>query len=230
MGLIKKIITQREISRLCHITQINKVISILCTDGGILATDFIDENCLFRNDMERLDGRTDYISTSVQYPNIWYYRRKKYVNPNVTDWAVFLIDPVICEAESTLFCPVNAATAYGKYINSGVDAFCSMFAENVYGRIRGEGMLPCCTTNDQAEVLVYHNIPHRYIKGIIFENERVLGNVLRVLQKYRISYPDLYISEDIFDISCSNMVRMGITPKERLVVRGNFIWQKDQCS
>ena len=42
---------------------------------------------MYRNDLDRLDGKTEYISTSIEYPNVWYYSNKKDVNPYVNNWA-----------------------------------------------------------------------------------------------------------------------------------------------
>ena len=227
---IKNIIQQRHITRLCHMTQINKVIAILCSVNGILATDLIVKKLLFTNDKDRLDGRKDYISSSVQYPNVWYYRNKKETNPSVRDWAIFIVDPAVCSKEDTLFCPINAATSHGAYINSGEKAFSSMFAESVGRRNRYSRMLACCPTNDQAEVLVHNSIPHDMIKGIVFEDEIVLQKVLKILDEHDIPYPDLYVSSELFSTTCSNLIRQGIKPDERLVVKGDKKWQNDLCS
>ncbi len=227
---IATVIAQRNITRLCHMTQINKVVEILCGGDGILATNFIEDNDRFRNDRDRLDGKLDYISTSVQYPNVWYYRNKKYVNPLVSDWAVLLIDPEVCKDSRTLYCPVNAATGCGAFIQNGAEGFRSMFLENVYGRSRCSNLLACCPTDDQAEVLIYHSIALEWIKGIVFESERTLWKVYSILQENGLPHPALYVCNDMFDTSCSKMIRRGKKPQEILVVKESKSWQRDLCS
>ena len=47
---------------------------------------------MYINDLERREGCTKYISTSIEYPNVWYYNAKKDTNPKVNIWAVIFID------------------------------------------------------------------------------------------------------------------------------------------
>lgn len=65
------------IRRLCHMTQIDKLFSILYEDEEILATAFCNSKSMYRNDKDRFDGKTEYISTTIEYPNVWYYCNKK---------------------------------------------------------------------------------------------------------------------------------------------------------
>ncbi len=59
---IKKEIARRGITRLCHMTRVSNLINILDEETGLLADDFIAPTKLYRNDPDRLDGKTDYIS------------------------------------------------------------------------------------------------------------------------------------------------------------------------
>ena len=88
------------ITRLCHLTRIENLIPILKDNTGILANDFIAPEKLNPNDLMRCDGRTDYISTSIQYPNVWYYNYKK--GAAAGGWAVIGINPAICTADNAL--------------------------------------------------------------------------------------------------------------------------------
>lgn len=228
--VIEETLRQRGITRLCHMTQIDKAIDILTTDAGILAIDFIEEGTVYQNDKDRLDGRTAHISTSVQYPNVWYYRNKKYINPKVSDWVIFLIDAEMCADDNTLFSPVNAAMGHGAFIGSEASHFSKLFADSVCGRVRTEKMLPCSPTDDQAEVLVYQNISHEYIHGMVFENEEVLWRVYGVLEEYSVPHPNLYVASALFDTCCSTLIRIGNVPEEKLVVKENKLWLKGLCS
>ena len=227
---IRRILHNQNVSRLCHMTQINNLMPIMYAETGIMATDFIDETDLFRNDRDRLEGKTDYISTSVEYPNTWYYRNKKYINPEVSEWAILYINPILCEWDSTLFCPVNAATGYGAYIGSEPSCLKKTFYDVVGTRSRSSKMLSCCPTDDQAEVLIYRNIPVKYIIGIAFEREHTLWSFKRLFDKYKVWYPDLFLAEELFDTTLSNKIRNGEKPREKLITKGGGLWQQGLCS
>ncbi|MFV0364677.1 MAG: DarT ssDNA thymidine ADP-ribosyltransferase family protein [Suipraeoptans sp.] len=227
---IRRLLLARNVKRLCHLTQINNLISILYGEEGVWATDFIDEDNLFRNDTERLDGKTDYISTSIEYPNVWYYRNKKYANPEVSEWAILFIDPIVCELETSLFCPVNAATSHGAYIGREYQQLYKMFSSDLGNRKRTVNMLSCCPTDDQAEVLIYKNIPTKYISGIAFEREHTMKAFKDLFEKYNVAYPDLYVSNELFGTAMSSKVRMGLRPDEKLMIKGGEKWHQDLCS
>ena len=218
---IEKVLQKHNVSRLCHITQIDKLFSILYRDTGIWANDFYEGTSMYRNDFERRDGRTDYISTSIEYPNVWYYNAKRNINPKVNIWAIMFIDTNVCLEDSTLFCPINSASSKGHYIGNGVENFERVFDSKVGFRHRSSLMLECCPTDDQAEVLVYKYIPVSAISGVAFESEGIAYIMHKLLDKYGVRYPDLYVSKDLFTTNMSYMVRHGCKPCENLVIRGN---------
>lgn len=172
---IGRTLKNHHVSRLCHITQVDKLFSILYGDEGILATDFCDSKSMYRNDVDRMDGKTEYISTSIEYPNVWYYSNKKDVNPYVNNWAVLFIDPTLCQKENTLFCPINSAASKGAYIRGDAEIFRASFNQQVGFRRRTNYMLNSCPTDDQAEVLIYKHVPVNSITGIAFETEHTLN-------------------------------------------------------
>lgn len=227
---IRKAIRDRGITRLCHMTQCDKLLPILSNRTGIRAVDFIDKSLVMRNDMQRLDGKTEYISTSVEYPNIWFYKNKRYVYPGMTDWAVIFIEPQACINEKTLFCPVNAAASYGAYIGEDVECLKELFAEQVGNRIRMPKMLKCCPTDDQAEVMIYRNIPTKYITGIAFENETILKRMHREFVKRKMEHPALFVAPALFDTTTSVLIRTGLRPEEKFNVKESRLWQRDLCS
>lgn len=170
---------------------------------GVKAVDFINQDVLIQNDKLRLDGKTEYINCSVQYPNWWYLRRVKDNNPIFSDWAILFIDPIVATIETTQFCKVNAATRYGAYIYKGVEAFREMFSANVGRQNRTIDMLQNAPTDDQAEVLVYESIPVSMIKGIVFENEKIARQ--KIVEWKVMGFPkiDVFISPELFDVSTS---------------------------
>lgn len=205
-------IEKRNITRLCHFVHTNILLHILNDNEGVKAVDFINQDVLVQNDKQRLDGQTDYINCSIQYPNWWYLRKVKDNNPIFSDWAILFIDPIVATIETTQFCKVNAASRYGAYISKGAEAFLELFSEKVGRQIRTKQMLPNAPTDDQAEVLVYESIPVSMIKGIAFENETIAKQ--KIVEWKVMGFPkiDVYISPELFDVSTSGKIRRGEEP------------------
>lgn len=180
--MYKNIIKDRNITRLCHFTRTNNLPFIL-GDGidshnGIIANALINDTSFLKpTDEKRIDGKKDYICTSVQYPNSFYFSnvQKREAQKLFSDWVIMEIDPKIID-DTTLFCPVNAATKGGTLINSGVDAFEHIFDNVVYGardRVFEREMFKPhnIPTNIQAEVMIKNKISKEHIFGLIFASE-----------------------------------------------------------
>lgn len=172
--LIKNEVEKRNIWRLCHLTQTDKLLSILSSDEGILSQEAIVRKGLAveLNDTNRLDGHRSYVSCSVQRSNLLYHRAKRDVGTCKT-WTMLSIDPSLCYDAKTRFCHVNAATMRGWYITRGYEGFLRMFSG-----YRDKSMLDSFTTDEQAEVMIFNSIPLKYITGISFPNVRVRDMVL----------------------------------------------------
>lgn len=209
-------IKRRNITRLCHFVHTSALLHILSDTEGIRAVDYIDRDILTPNDPLRLDGRRDYISCTVQYPNWWYLRKIKDNNPIFPDWAILFIDPLVAADDTTQFCKVNAATRYGEYIYKGAEAFRELFSVNVGRQNRTKDMLQNAPTDDQAEVLVYESIPVSMIKGIAFENEKIARQ--KIVEWKVMGFPkiDVFISPELFDVSTSGKIRRGVEPLVKL--------------
>ena len=218
MNELQDILNSRCVTQLCHMTTIESLLSILDNNCGILATDFIDENNLIKIDQDRYDGHTDYISLSIQYPNLWYFRKKR--NELNYNWGVIFIDPKICDY-CTLFSPFNAATKCGYYLDSGEYALSKCFEDELYNPKRGtrrrtNTMLKCCPTDEQAEVMIYREIPVDYFLGIAFESKEIAQIFVNEANKRNISYPSLYIfpelsaSPDVFRTNIRNGKKANI--------------------
>lgn len=217
---IGRILDEHRISRLCHMTQIDKLFSILYGEEGIWATAFCNSKSMYRNDMDRYDGKTEYISTSIEYPNVWYYSNKKNVNPYVNNWAVIFIDPTLSREDKTLFCPINSAASKGAYISGDAKNLSASFNQQVGYRRRNSNMLYCCPTDDQAEILLYKHVSVSSITGIAFESEHTLNTMLKLFDKYSINYPDLYLSKELFSTGLSDLIRNGCRPREIVREKG----------
>jgi hypothetical protein len=215
-SLFNDTINAKKITRLCHLTRSQKAVHILSSEAGIKAVDFLETDIYDANDSLRLDGRTDCINCSIQYPNHWYWNKVKNKDPLFKDWVILLINPAILLLDTTEFCAVNAATGRGVHIKKGFSAFQELFDNTVQGRNRALNMLSCCPTDDQAEVLVYKNISRKDIIGVIVkdkdqaERESIrwydcLSNIPKL---------DIIIAPDCFTGQWSNKVRRGIAPLE----------------
>ena len=205
-------IKRRNITRLCHFVHTSALLHILSDTEGIRAVDYIDRDILTPNDPLRLDGRRDYISYTVQYPNWWYLRKIKDNNPIFPDWAILFIDPLVAADDTTQFCKVNAATRYGAYIKKGSNAFKELFSDSVGKQVRTKEMMLNAPTDDQAEVLVYKNIPISLIRGIVFENEEIARQKIVEWQIMNTPKIDVFISPELYDVSTSKKIRSGEEP------------------
>lgn len=205
-------IQKRNITRLCHFVHTNSLLHILKNNEGIKAVKYIDKDILEQNDHKRLDGKTDFINCSVQYPNWWYLKRVKDNNPVFPDWAILFIDPIVATIKTTQFCKVNAATRCGAYISKGAEAFKELFSEKVGEWVRTREMPLNAPTNDQAEVLVYEHIPVSKIMGVVFENEEIARQKITAWKLMGGPKIDVFISPELFDVSTSKKIRRGEEP------------------
>jgi len=206
----------RRVTRLCHFTKIRSLTHILMNEDGILATEFIQDGIKQQNDMERLDNAKDYVSCSLQYPNCWYWDKAKKSDADVIfkEWVVLTIDLDILKCSSFKFSPCNAATGSGTYIREDVRNISDIFGEpTIKIKNREPDMLECCPTDDQAEIIVYKNIPVRYINGIIVGNKEGANLVAAILKTVDRIIP-IYVSEDVCNKEWSRMVRRGMRPPE----------------
>ena len=178
-------IKKRNITRLCHFTKSSNLPFIL-GDGefernGILSSQYIrGSKYLEELDNQRMDNHFDYVCCSVQRPNTRYFkqRRRQEMGNLFNQWAVLYIDPTIID-DTTLFSPVNAATARGANLQSGLMAFQGLFANPIsylrYGHknytSRPMGLPANYPTDIQAEVLIKDRIPKNKIIGVAFPSD-----------------------------------------------------------
>lgn len=214
-------IRNRGITRLCHFTRSENMAQILTSEDGIKAVDFLDKELYTPNDKLRLDGKKDYINCSVQYPNTWFLDKVKNADPLFKEWVIIFINPLLAALDTSKFCYRNAAYACGAYIKSGYEAFMELFQPTVGRFSRTTQMLKCCPTDDQAEVLIYKNIPRSEIIGIAVSSEEQAEcevsryNVLMKIGTLSIKPPDIYVAPDLFSRSWSDKTKCGIKPTEK---------------
>lgn len=221
---------RRGINRLCHFTPSRNLVHILTGETGILATKHLrtDERSVFTStDLKRLDRHEGHICCSVQYPNAWYFTKAQSNEKLFKDWVVLLIDPKYLWQEEVRFCPRNAASGGGVHIVEGLAGFSSLFAGKVQGaygqdRLRQPSHLPCCPTDDQAEVLVPDQIKLIDILAIAVKTEEQARNELARLKYVDVSLEQLrfIIAPKFFDkYSLSDAIRTSVLIEETVYTK-----------
>ena len=181
---IKEEAQRRGITRLCHFTPSRNLIHIASGVTGILATRKLEEEerkLYTSTDLLRLDGHQGYISCSVEYPNAWYFDKARGKDVLFKDWVVMMIKPKCLWADGTKFCARNAAGACGAEIAEGEAAFHVMFAASVRGAggktfTRSSSHLPCCPTDEQAEVLIPDQVPLEDVLAVVVSSDTQAKN------------------------------------------------------
>ncbi len=208
---------KRGVTRLCHFTKVKSLVHILTSEDGILATDFINQDIKQQNDMERHDNATNYVCCSIQYPNGWYWDlvKKRDDSQIFKEWVVLVIDLDILKNVKFHFSACNSAYKFGKYIRNDVTNISDVFnSPTIKMRYRPTSMLECCPTDDQAEILVYKNVPLRYISGIIVGNEESANNIGAILKTIGKDM-SVFVSASVCNTDWSRQVRTGLIPQEK---------------
>lgn len=224
---IKEEVFHRGIQRLCHFTPSRNLIHIASGEVGILATKHLQDGereVFTPTDLQRLDGHTEYISCSIEYPNVWYFDKAKLKEVLFKDWVILFIKNQYLWANGTLFCPRNASAKHGSNVCEGYKGFKRLFVKKVegaYGRTygRADKHLVCSPTDDQAEVLVVDKIVSSDILAIAVLSESQAKNEITRFKyagvqgnKFKfVIAPDLFKKDKL-----SNRIRNGIRPKETL--------------
>lgn len=221
---------ERGVTRICHFTPSRNFSHILAGQQGILSTARLtaDERAVFNNtDAERLDGFTDFICCSIEYPNPFYFAIARNTEVLFRDWVVLLIRPDYLWSDGTRFCQINAATARGARVTTGENGFLSLYAPSVATATRVVTRSffhpECCPTDLQAEVLVPDNIARRDVLGVAFRSEqqaRVEMSRLR-LAGLGVDGLEFVICEDLFRRELSDILRAGRRPAETVWIPEN---------
>ena len=221
----------RNITRLCHFTPSRNLAHIIAGNDGILATCHLrdsERQCLNATDLERLDGHTNYICCSIEYPNGWYFSTARSREIIFQDWVILLITPDYLWKPGARFCPINAASGYGRHISDGIQGFRSLYKNQVIGA-RGSTIqrmpthLLSCPTDNQAEILIPDRVKIEDITGIVVRDEVQAANEkarLR-LQGLRVNV-DFYIAPALYDKAVlSAAIRTGQPPVEKRFCNGD---------
>lgn len=176
---------RRGISRLCHFTRLAALPSIL-EAGGVLSRQAMTDCSVPHavNDALRLDGHLDYVSCSIQYPNVFVLDRFAEGRPR--DWMILDVAIELLWDPQTLFCGVNAAKFSGRNVGGGFEKFELMFAEHssVKHYRRGPRHLLASPTDLQAEVLVFDAIRLEYIRAVVLVAEAAAASAVSTLKEH----------------------------------------------
>lgn len=228
---IKNEVEQRGITRLCHFTPSRNLGQILSGTLGVLATKRLreDERHIFApTDLARLDGYTDHISCTIEYPNAWYFDRARSRDILFRDWVIVFIDRKYLWKDETRFCPRNASASYGREVGIGHLAFEKLFAPKISGAHGRDyartGVTPKnYTTDEQAEVLIPDKIELGDILGVAVHSvEQAKNEIVRLsylgIPEARLREIRLVVAPDMYDkYRLSTILKQGKRPEEKPV-------------
>ncbi|MDD2446050.1 MAG: DarT ssDNA thymidine ADP-ribosyltransferase family protein [Clostridia bacterium] len=177
-------IKQRNLKNIYHFTNIENFISIL--KNGILSRDLLNKNNISysHNDNDRIDGKTDCICCSLEYPN----SKLSYtfvLNKRIA-LIIFEIDISILY-NSVAYCSLsNAAMRNGSQIKP-ISEINDLFLGE-----RNPALPMNYTTDQQAEILIKDQIPLNYIKKIYINNIQFMTRLEKSLSDNNLNIPIKY--------------------------------------
>lgn len=152
--------------------------------NGLITRDGLNgfNHTVYVNDSLRLDGHTNSISLSLSFPNHRMFYKYR-MGSEAQGWVVLAISPEVLWDYECAFCKHNAADSRISnreiYDLSGINSFREMFSDDIEGSdTRSKQKLENFDATDpQAEILVFENIPTKYILAVGFENQKLLLQV-----------------------------------------------------
>ncbi|QRK80162.1 DarT ssDNA thymidine ADP-ribosyltransferase family protein [Shewanella sp. LZH-2] len=179
---IQNICEHFQIPALVHFTQLANLEGILT--NGLLSRERV-EGIAEINDELRLDGRRNYISTSISFPNCKMFYRYRQQKGGL--WCVLLIRKEVLWELDCLFCKFNAAdhriSAQDANFLANPEQLSGMYDEIPEFGTRIENKLKVFDPTDvQAEVLVRELISNNYIMGIVFPDRPSLNRYAPLCQ------------------------------------------------
>ena len=123
---IKNEVQKRGIERLCHFTPSRNLVHIIEDPRGILSSQHLtlDENKVFNpTDSNRMDGYSNHVCCSIQYPNAWYFKSARARDSLFKDWVVLMINAHYLWVIGTKFSQGNASFQGGRFVEHGNRCF-----------------------------------------------------------------------------------------------------------
>jgi hypothetical protein len=169
-------VNARGIEYLVHFTRLENLDSIL--QYGLIPRvqlEGINPHAFLFNDYLRLDNCKNANCCSITFPNYKMFYSFR-MQDTTKEWCVLGIKRDILWEKPCAFCVENAASTNATSIpiinRMGVNAFNRLFDEIAGKPPRMQLELPYnCTTNPQAEVLVFNTIEPSNIFGVVFSSQ-----------------------------------------------------------
>lgn len=169
------LIQKRKIKNFVHFTRESNLLSIL--ENGLLSRYTLDEGGInyTYNDEYRFDEELNSVSVSVTWPNYKMFYKLRCEN-KTENWVVLILDAYKIAKLDCAYCFTNAAsnemTAISLEDKKSSDYFELLFKDD---SIRTQlGLQDNETTDPQAEILVFDDIPVSAIKHIAFLDEKTM--------------------------------------------------------
>ncbi|WP_426152532.1 DarT ssDNA thymidine ADP-ribosyltransferase family protein [Pseudomonas sp. DC3000-4b1] len=175
---IKARVEEIELPYLVHFTQVENLPSIMKHGICPIATMNDQHISHIANDKLRLDGHPDASSFSIAHPNDKMFASYRWANKE-RNWVVLIIDRSALWTLNAAFCKHNAADGRIRLVDlEGLkteSAFAAMFTPLVGLPVReADSLKPYDPTDVQAEVLIFDIVEPEMIKGMVFNQARVL--------------------------------------------------------
>lgn len=179
---MQNIIQSRGINYILHFTQLGNLDSILA--NGINTRDYCETNQFqySYNDSHRLDGHTNASCFSIGFPNYKMFYKLRRETDGV-EWVVLALHPRLLIEKDCAFYPTNAASNPIRHVDPNT-LKSAQALENMFSEVSGKPsradlkLANFCTTDPQAEVLVFDQIEPSYIGGIATPS-KTLADTLR---------------------------------------------------
>ncbi|MYB37537.1 MAG: DUF4433 domain-containing protein [Gammaproteobacteria bacterium] len=179
LGLAKK----RRIRRLCHFTRLESL-RLMIEDRCIKPSTEVGPDWV--NDKDRYDGHLGHVCCSITYPNV--YLLNQFAKDDLDAWCVLLLKCDLLGEPGVRFCPVNAATANGQYVQGGALGFMTLFEEEVRVGNRPRKRTPrqpaSVPTDNQAEVLVPGRVSLTFLLEVVVASNAGLDRAGAALRRW----------------------------------------------
>jgi hypothetical protein len=178
---------------LLHSTHLYKNFPHILSDGALLPPRELSRLYgssagRFLHDPRRYEKFTvglDYINCSLSFPNCELLYHRSHADWKC-EWLHFCLRLDLLNRSDTLFSPVSAAADFGKYLQSGLNGFRLMFANEVVGHTRA-GLPREVPTHPQAEVLVRGPLDLSSVESIIVPDANIAFEIERLCEQHGLS-------------------------------------------
>ena len=202
IGPLETLIVERNIELLVHFTRYENLESIL--ENGIVTRESLinlAQEYIVNDDM-RLDGHPDSISLSISFPNYKMFYKYR-MSEDAKGWVVLVLEPSILWRYKCAFCKHNAADSRisRQDINNlmGVEALKEMFIDDPECTRSEQRLKSYDATDPQAEVLMFDDIPTKFIQSVYFEDEKLFSHVKNKHKHHSTKHIEYVMNKEYFN-------------------------------